>query len=252
MSNYPKAGMPSPPRNKLLSAIHAAKKRMGLDDGTYRDMLERLTGKRSAGAMEDKDLHEVLAHLNVSGAGRAGDAVYRRVVRAADGPNAALVNKIRALWISLAHLGEVDDRRDSALLAFVERQTGKQALEFLTPIDCNKVIEALKAWAARAGVEWDARNTGNDNGPLRFAEALWRKLHALGAVKIASLYALDMYAQRVCNIGHKTALGMLSSADQNRVVAALGRWHARARREASSAPPHPGPLPRGGEGEENV
>lgn len=214
MSAYPKAGMPSPARNKLLSAIHAAKRRLGLDDATYRDMLERLTGKRSAGAMHDADLNEVLAHLNIAG----GAQRYRPAVRAQDGPNAALVNKIRALWISLAQLGAVEDRRDAALLAFAERQTGKQALEFLTPIDCNKVIEALKEWAEREGVIWER---GLSPGEC-VARALWRRLYDLGVVKIADYGALDAWACKKAGMGGKRAFGHLSLAEQHMVLHRLG------------------------------
>lgn len=227
MSGYPKAGMPSPARNKLLSGIHAAKKRLGLDDATYRDMLERLTGKRSAGAMNDSELNEVLAHLNIS-----GGQSYRRVVRDQDGPNAALVNKIRALWISLAQLGAVDDRRDAALLAFVERQTAKQALEFLTPIDCNKVIQALKDWAAREGVIWE-----NNLSPGEcVARALWRRLFDLGVVKIADHGALDAWACKLVRSPCIKAFGHLSLAEQHMALHRMGYRLREALRARAGQP----------------
>lgn len=220
----------SPHRTKLLAAIHGAKRRLGLDDEVYRDMLERLTGKRSAGAMNERDLNEVLAHLNNSGNG----AHYRvgRAVKAASGPNAALVGKIRALWISLWHLGAIEDRRDSALLAFAERQTGKQALEFLTPIECNKIIEALKDWCAREGVVWQA-----NLGPGEcVARAIWAKLAALGDVKIASPGALDALAQQAVGGPARMGFGQLTAAQQIFVTFRLARRLKQARRAGGNAP----------------
>lgn len=211
-------------RNRLLSAIHAAKRRLGLDDDTYRDMLERLTGERSAKALNEKDLHEVLSHLN--GAGAKG-FYAGRPVRAAGGPNAPLVRKIRALWLSLYHLGAVEDARESALLAFVERQTGKQAMEFLKPAEHNLVIEALKAWAAREGVVWDERG----DAQASVARAIWNRLAEEGAVRIDDPGALDAWAVRVLRHPHRCGFGQLPPAAQNRAIAELGRWLKRVRRE---------------------
>lgn len=65
--------------------------------------------------------------------------------------------KMRALWIALYNLGVVDDRRDSAMIAFA---MGRQLpdiedVRFVhRPQDGESVIEALKAWATRAGVQW--------------------------------------------------------------------------------------------------
>jgi len=58
------------------------------------------------------------------------------------------------LWWSLYWLGEVESSGQRAISAFVTRQTGVAALRFVDHKSAASVIEALKAWAARAGVEW--------------------------------------------------------------------------------------------------
>ena len=52
--------MKKPSRNHRLAAIHLGKKELGLDDDTYRDMLEQVTGKRSAKGLNDDELVAVL------------------------------------------------------------------------------------------------------------------------------------------------------------------------------------------------
>jgi phage gp16-like protein len=54
-------------RRSLLAKVHIAAKALGLDDETYRDMLEALTGKRSAGKLTDKQLVLVVAALRAKG-----------------------------------------------------------------------------------------------------------------------------------------------------------------------------------------
>src|SRR4051794_16128230 len=58
----------------------------------------------------------------------------------------------KALWIALSNLGAID-RSDAALDAFVERQTGKQRLLFVTAAESNSITEALKAMCVREGFE---------------------------------------------------------------------------------------------------
>lgn len=72
----------------------------------------------------------------------------------AQGANRSPLGKIRALWWSLYWLGEVNETDDTAILAFVRRQTGIEHLRFLGHRQAPAVIEALKSWLSRAGVRW--------------------------------------------------------------------------------------------------
>ncbi len=95
-----------------LATIHTLKGKAGLDDETYRDLLEREAGVRSA-----KD-------LNMTAAGRVIDRL--RAAAGDAGPNGAVAGldspvgrKLRALWIAGYDLGVVRDRTDRAMLSFL-------------------------------------------------------------------------------------------------------------------------------------
>ncbi|RKR03596.1 gp16 family protein [Maricaulis maris] len=140
-----------------IAAMHVAKKQLGLDEDSYRSVLQQVTGKTSAKDMSEGDRHRVLARFREMGFGTGSTARKGGL----EGPYA---KKLQALWIAGWNLGLVRDRKDSALVAFVRRQTGIDHVRFLhEPDDAAKAIEALKAWMAReAGVEWN---------PGRHAEA---------------------------------------------------------------------------------
>lgn len=156
-----------------LRAIHAAKSRIGLDDDSYRDLLERETGKRSSKALTEPQRKAFLAELNKMGGAR----------RKLDGKYAG---KLQALWIAAWNLGIVRDKRDAAMLAFVRRQTGIDHTRFLRdPMDARKAVEALKAWLTReGGVDWSFDRRRPDwtqaNG-YRIASAQWAMLVEAGA-----------------------------------------------------------------------
>lgn len=168
-----------------LAAIHIAKKQLGLDDETYRDVLVRVTGKASSKEMTDGERARVIAEMNRLGA--SGFTAHRNTSRKRlDGRFAA---KLQALWISGWHLGVIRDRSDAALLAFVKRQTGLEHTRFLHyPDDARKAVEALKGWLAReGGVDWSApppiikqQAPWREFDTYKVATALIRKADALG------------------------------------------------------------------------
>jgi phage gp16-like protein len=92
--------MAAPQRNRLIGAVHAAKKATDLDEETYRAMLARLTGKSSARDLSDFELRQVLDHMN-GGRDRRSFAPPKTT-----SPTA---KKARALWICLYALGAIDD-----------------------------------------------------------------------------------------------------------------------------------------------
>lgn len=99
-----------------LAKIHIAKKDLGLDDATYRAVLERVTGKTSSVAMTAEERDAVLVEMR-----RIGWKPRASRRRGLDGPYA---KKIQALWIAGWNLGLIRNREDTALIAFVKRQTG--------------------------------------------------------------------------------------------------------------------------------
>lgn len=131
------------------AAIHVAKKQLGLDDETMRDVYQRVTGKRSLRDMSSTEQNNVVQELRRSGFKPASTGSRNGL----EGKYAA---KLQALWISAWNLGIVNNKDDRALIAFAQRQTGLSHVRFLRDADdAAKAIEALKAWMTReAGVEW--------------------------------------------------------------------------------------------------
>lgn len=128
---------------RMTRQVHARARALGLDDDARRDIMERVSGKRSCSEMGTIHLSAVLMELDKL---RTPDAL----------PDTPTVKKLRALWISGYHLGVVQDRRDRALSAFVRAQTGLSAARWAhDPRDARKAVDRLKAWLRRAaGVQW--------------------------------------------------------------------------------------------------
>ncbi|MBI1262973.1 MAG: DUF1018 domain-containing protein [Rhizobiales bacterium] len=191
-------------RRALTSKVHVAKKALALDDETYRLILDTRYGKRSSADLTDAQLTELVEHFKSLGFKpvKKGNA-WRPSARPA---GSALHGKIRALWLSLYHLGVISDASEKALTAFAKRvsggkATGIDALQWLDEGASNKVIEALKSWAQReGGVSWlpykdRAGNVIGNNDRARVIEAQWRIMHRQGQkfrfVEVLRLTATD-------------------------------------------------------------
>lgn len=202
-----------------LAAIHVGKKQLGLDDETYRGLLERVTGKRSAAELSETERTAVVAEMRRQGFTPASKPPRKGL----DGPYAA---KLQALWIAGWNLGVVRDRRDKALIAFVERQTKISHTRFLRfPEDAAKVIEALKGWLARkGGVRW-GWTSGTDflhHDGAKIAWAQWVILHP-GATLYPDRMGFDEEVFRIVGDGYPgKPLGALKPADWRAVMNALG------------------------------
>lgn len=131
-------------RPKLLAQLHIAKKDMALEDESYRALLHRVTGQRSARDLSDEQLQQVLAEFTALGWKKARFKKYA----ASSHPD---VRKVFAIWGSLRdHLTCKGSR--AGLRAFVERLTGVSDPNFLDGQQARRVIEALKAMQKRYGV----------------------------------------------------------------------------------------------------
>jgi len=144
----------APYKGKMIQLIHVAKGKLGLDDATYRAILEHRTGKTSSKDMSMSELEAVLEHMR--GIDKAGlvftpkPAAKAKAKCLADDPQS---RKIRSLWLTLRDLGAIQDSSEAALRAFVKRQTGNErgveGLEWLNNYQATKVIESLKQWVGR-------------------------------------------------------------------------------------------------------
>lgn len=135
----------------LIGKIHVAKKQLGLDDATYRALLSRLTGKDSSKDLTSRQMSLVLAEMERLGfkpiptKGKKPVKITRTREQADDEQH----RKIWALWLDLAAEGIISEASEAGLAGFVKRQTGVEALQWLSSRQASAVIEALKGWRAR-------------------------------------------------------------------------------------------------------
>jgi phage gp16-like protein len=211
-----------PSRNQLIGLLHQAAKRAGLDDDTYRDRLERITGKRSAKNCSDEQLSLALNSFHVK----------QSVSHSHHG-------KIKALFIAAYNLGVFEIGTDKALDAFVKRQTGKERLSFVTPSEAPSVVEALIGMLAREGFVVTNVDDGGMTARRDLLCAQWAKLYRLKAVQTDYPSALWHYASRMLATNH-AGLESLGRADLDMVARRLGSWVRKtqagnAARKASAA-----------------
>ena len=234
---------PDPLRRRLIKAVHARGRALGIDAETRRAMQIRITGHASCREMNAADLRGVLAEMDRSRPATEGPRAARgQAGRAGDRlPDTAHRGKLRALWISGWHLGVVHDRTDAGLAAFItspmELGAAKWAREDRYTV---KAVEALKAWLAReAGVDWRpyvrVRRDGGvdeiDNPRARVLEAQWRILAGLGAVRIADPGALSNYAARHAGIARTISHTQLDAERADALIRHLGGRIRRAKAE---------------------
>lgn len=129
-----------PDRNKLIRAVKVAQKVLGLDDGTYRDLLINVTGKDSCAKLTEKELSNVLSYLRAAGFQPADNPATR-----------SQRGLIAVIWREMANDGVVHDASPHALNAYVRRICKGVSLEALSGAGCSRVIESLKRWVKRAG-----------------------------------------------------------------------------------------------------
>lgn len=134
----------NPGRNALIAKIHVARKEMVMETEDYRSLIRRVSGKTSCADCSFGQLEDVLAEMKRLG------FVAKPAVRKA--PARPVVRKIYALWNAMAPMLRSEGSQE-ALRAFVERQVGVSAPEFLEDAQAYQVIEALKRWQHRLGVE---------------------------------------------------------------------------------------------------
>ncbi len=123
------------------------------EDDAWRDFLAvNAAGIESTRAMTEAQLRAVVTALHKAGAPRKPSATAGRR-RYTDTAQMAM---IRGLWLELANLGAVEQRSETALAAFVRRQT-RQDIGQLSPQAAAGVIEALKSWRARVSTGPEVR-----------------------------------------------------------------------------------------------
>ena len=134
------------PRIGLIAKIHVGKKQLAMADDSYRAMLKRITGKDSSAGMTLKQLEDVVDEFK-----RLGFKKKPKRSGARKMAGGGLPSKIRALWLNLYHLGEINDPSEDALAAYARRMTKVSALQWLKPYQADMVIRGLRGWLERVG-----------------------------------------------------------------------------------------------------
>lgn len=140
--------------HQLQRSIFAGCRELGLDEDSRRDLQLRVTGKASLSAMSDVEKTAVLSELRSKGFRVRGGK--RPMAKRAD------IRFAHVLWRLLQEAGETRVAGAKGLNAFIQKRFSKTW--GAAPIDIDAmtdhaqiamVIDALKAWCKRAGVELD-------------------------------------------------------------------------------------------------
>lgn len=119
------------------------------------DLVYRETGKDSLRKLTQGEINSVVRVLQ-----NLKDGMHRPVMgkRTDDGGDPRTVNQRRKIYKLCEELGWNDD--DRRINAFVKRMTGVDRLEWINSVQCEKVIEALKAMADRKRKEQEDKAFG--------------------------------------------------------------------------------------------
>ena len=129
-------------KRRDIQIIHIAKQQLCMDEETYRAMLWTVARVKSSTALDFAGRKKVLDHMEACGFKRTKPQPRKL----ADDPQSKM---IRALWLQLHEAGKVRNPSESALAAFAKRQTGRDALQWLSAKEASALIEELKKWLAR-------------------------------------------------------------------------------------------------------
>ena len=145
-----------PDTKRLLTLVHVGRRELSLDDEDYRALLESVTGSRSAKGLKAVQLEAVVTAMKGLGFKVKGNTTGRRSPPSAAHVQAPEVRKLRAIWITMNNDGLLHDGSEDTLGSFIRRMTananggvGINRAEWLTSIQAERVLEALKKWHIR-------------------------------------------------------------------------------------------------------
>ncbi len=136
-------------RGNDLARIHILKKDARLTDDEYRDLLQTLTGKRSAGDLSFEERARVCSHLTT-----LARKLSPRPAKPKHEPDAH-ERRLLAEWGKLRDRGAVT-RAWSALSSWLTSNGYPARTEWMSTDQINAAIERLKQWTLR--LDGDARD----------------------------------------------------------------------------------------------
>lgn len=151
-------------RRSELAMIHIAKKELGMDRETYEMALFTAAAVTSSSDLDSHGRAKVIEYFKSLGWKPKPNRPQKRRDAVRHGrASPEQLSLIRHIWTCLAAQGVIRSGTEAALRVWIHRQTarmtghgaGYAAPEFLPQDVAIRVIEMLKKWAARAGVEWE-------------------------------------------------------------------------------------------------
>lgn len=198
-------------RQADMAKIHIAIKQLGMSDADHRRRLMEAFGKDSSAGLTDSERKRYLADLRKLGF-KAKPRAGTKIDRTQDMHRE--IQKARAIWLMMHHIGVVRDPAESAMVAWGKRQGKVDAMQWQRRPDL--LIEALKKWAMRHLPQWC-------ESQQQFKDAA----HAVALMQI----------QEVRHQFHDGHINVLVKSLQSCVPSALfdiysDIWHSLARRGA--------------------
>jgi phage gp16-like protein len=131
------------PRKRQLAAIHLSKAKLGLDDDTYRDLVERVTGKRSSADLDDAGRAKVLDSMARLGGAEVSTSKKTKG-RPTNIKGSPQLRKVEALLAEAKRPWSYAD-------AILKRMCGVERCQFADPTQLHDLITALMQDAKRHG-----------------------------------------------------------------------------------------------------
>lgn len=144
------------PKSWYIKLIHVAKNQLNMDDDLYRASLLTLTGKSSCKDMIIPELVQVLDHMKKAGFKAAKNKKLSPTSAHKADHEKDMLDKLRQVWIQMAHQGFLNDGSEQALTKWAANQSKRlnngievSRLEWLKPGMQYTLIEQLKKWHLR-------------------------------------------------------------------------------------------------------
>lgn len=128
-------------RHRQLGAIHILQQQLGLDDATYRAVLERVTGKRSSARCDASERRAVLDELRRL-AGDTGARV-RNAVPVPEGTPPAVREDCKAMLAKVGAMLAEAGRPWAYAHGTARKMFHVQRVEWLTPEQLHRLVSAL-------------------------------------------------------------------------------------------------------------
>ncbi|MCZ4339629.1 gp16 family protein [Shewanella colwelliana] len=181
-------------KKRLITLINIAKGQLCLDNELYRSMIIAATGKDSLRAMSLSELEQALECFKQKGfkprsKGHKTPFKGKRLSPKSGSAKVAMVDKIRAVWITMGHHNVIQDASETALDAYVRRITKSQqqidSTAWLNEQQAYRVLESLKNWHRRELLERIALRTASNTTKSNY--------QTLGYSQVVDLYLNAAY-----------------------------------------------------------